>query len=186
MTGPSEPSPALARELKAQSALEYLTTYGWAILVLVVVIGVLFSLGFINPRSPISPSCVFSSDLNCKAFALNTTGHYALDLGQGTGHTIRVTHIRCTQETNATLNTSDLLATPVMIGNGEHAFITNGTQTCISTDTGVTKTATGFAGNAYKGKFYVRYTDIETNFQHTSIGDVVIKYEDALMTTPTP
>jgi hypothetical protein len=43
--------------MKAQSAMEYLMTYGWAILIIAVVLGVLFQLGVFNsssfaPRSP--------------------------------------------------------------------------------------------------------------------------------------
>ncbi len=36
---------------KAQSAMEYLMTYGWAILVIAVVLGVLYSLGIFNPSN---------------------------------------------------------------------------------------------------------------------------------------
>ncbi len=36
---------------KAQSAMEYLMTYGWAILIIAVVLGALFSLGVFNPNS---------------------------------------------------------------------------------------------------------------------------------------
>ncbi len=35
--------------LKSQSAMEYLMTYGWAILIIAVVLGALFSLGIFNP-----------------------------------------------------------------------------------------------------------------------------------------
>ncbi len=35
--------------LKPQSAMEYLMTYGWAILIIAVVLGALFSLGIFNP-----------------------------------------------------------------------------------------------------------------------------------------
>lgn len=38
--------------VKAQSAMEYLTTYGWAILVLGVVLAVLFSLGLFSNQTP--------------------------------------------------------------------------------------------------------------------------------------
>ncbi|MCL5238892.1 MAG: LamG domain-containing protein [Candidatus Marsarchaeota archaeon] len=45
------------REAKAQSAMEYVTTYGWAILVVIVVLAALFQLGVFNsnvlaPRAP--------------------------------------------------------------------------------------------------------------------------------------
>ena len=34
--------------LRLQSAMEYLMTYGWAILIIAVVLGALFGLGFFN------------------------------------------------------------------------------------------------------------------------------------------
>ncbi len=45
------PSPKRLRCHKAQSAMEYLMTYGWAILVIAVVLGVLYSLGIFSPSN---------------------------------------------------------------------------------------------------------------------------------------
>ncbi len=42
---------------KTQSALEYMMTYGWAILIIVIVAAVLYSLGIFNPSSS-APSSV--------------------------------------------------------------------------------------------------------------------------------
>ena len=42
---------ASARRHKVQSAMEYLMTYGWAILVIAVVLGVLYSMGVFNPQN---------------------------------------------------------------------------------------------------------------------------------------
>jgi hypothetical protein len=39
---------------KAQSALEYMMTYGWAILIIVIVAVILYSMGIFNPSSSIS------------------------------------------------------------------------------------------------------------------------------------
>ena len=39
------------KRLKSQSAMEYLMTYGWAILIIAVVLGALFSMGFFNSAS---------------------------------------------------------------------------------------------------------------------------------------
>ncbi len=39
------------RYAKSQSAMEYLMTYGWAILIIAVVLGALFGLGFFNAAS---------------------------------------------------------------------------------------------------------------------------------------
>lgn len=51
---------------KAQSAMEYLMTYGWAILIIAVVLGVLFQLGIFNstnfaPRAPPGSCKIFRS-----------------------------------------------------------------------------------------------------------------------------
>ena len=48
---------------KAQSAMEYLMTYGWAILVVLIALGALFYLGVFSPRTP--NSCVGSAPITC-------------------------------------------------------------------------------------------------------------------------
>ena len=39
---------------RSQSALEYMMTYGWAILIIVIVAVILYSMGIFNPSSSIS------------------------------------------------------------------------------------------------------------------------------------
>ena len=41
-----------SRQIRAQSAMEYLMTYGWAILIIAVVLGALFELGIFNTTGP--------------------------------------------------------------------------------------------------------------------------------------
>ena len=48
---------------KSQSAMEYLMTYGWAILVVLIALGALFYLGVFNPKT--SNSCIASSPITC-------------------------------------------------------------------------------------------------------------------------
>jgi len=62
----------MGKRLKAQSAMEYLMTYGWAILIIAVVLGALFSLGVFSgssllahivhskSRLPLPESCSFN------------------------------------------------------------------------------------------------------------------------------
>ncbi len=62
---------------KLQSAMEYLMTYGWAILVIAVVLGVLYSLGIFNPSS-FAPKAQPGS---CQVFRPNGPGtSYDLNL----------------------------------------------------------------------------------------------------------
>ncbi|MGC8533027.1 MAG: hypothetical protein ACP5MV_00110 [Candidatus Parvarchaeum sp.] len=41
---------------KGQSALEYMMTYGWAILIIVIVAVILYSMGIFNPRASVTAS----------------------------------------------------------------------------------------------------------------------------------
>ncbi|MCX6777790.1 MAG: hypothetical protein NT157_02800, partial [Candidatus Micrarchaeota archaeon] len=53
---------------KGQAAMEYLMTYGWAILVIVIVLAALLYLGVFNVRPP--EICTFSPGITCKTFYL--------------------------------------------------------------------------------------------------------------------
>ena len=96
---------------KGQSAMEYLMTYGWAILVIIIVIAVLFYIGVLNPRNVTPSSCTFPPGISCASYKLHATdGEFELSLGQATGQSIRIEAIKCTQNTTAAptfTNTSD-------------------------------------------------------------------------------
>ena len=46
---------------KGQAAMEYLMTYGWAILIIIVVVGALFAMGVFNTKSAVACSPCFSN-----------------------------------------------------------------------------------------------------------------------------
>ena len=57
---------------KGQAALEFLTTYGWAFLVILVMIGGLSYFGVFDFKSKMPDSCTFSGrDIECKAWQIN-------------------------------------------------------------------------------------------------------------------
>jgi hypothetical protein len=58
---------------KGQSTVEFLMTYGWAILALIIVLGVLMSSGILTPTYLISEECGFGNNLPCN-FALFNEG----------------------------------------------------------------------------------------------------------------
>ena len=73
------------RKLRAQSAMEYLMTYGWAILIIAVVLGALFSLGVFNSASLVGTTCIPLSGYYCANPVLSTSGTLTLTIGQATG-----------------------------------------------------------------------------------------------------
>ncbi|MGA3020943.1 MAG: hypothetical protein ABSD68_03275 [Candidatus Micrarchaeales archaeon] len=73
--------------IKAQSAMEYLMTYGWAILIIAVVLGALFSLGVFSGASLIGTSCIASSGFYCSGltYVHSAPGVFTVTIGQSTG-----------------------------------------------------------------------------------------------------
>lgn len=51
---------------KAQGALEFLMTYGWAFLVILIMIGALASFGVLNPSKFLPDKCQFGTEISCK------------------------------------------------------------------------------------------------------------------------
>ncbi len=71
-------------KIKAQSAMEYLMTYGWAILIISIVLGALFSLGIVT--SPIGNTCTQASAYFCTGPILHS-GTANFIVAQDTGTT---------------------------------------------------------------------------------------------------
>ena len=65
---------------KGQASIEYLTTYGWAIFALLIVLAVLFSSGILSPSYLISEECNFSNNLACTVALQNTAAHGAISI----------------------------------------------------------------------------------------------------------
>ena len=86
---------------RAQSAMEYLMTYGWAILIIAVVLAALFALGVFSGASLLGTSCVASSGYTCTNPVMNTAGVISFTFGQNTGSTIYAPRIACAATTNS-------------------------------------------------------------------------------------
>ena len=60
---------------KGQVALEFIMTYGWAILAVLVAIGALAYFGVLSPSKYLPDKCIFTTGLNCKDFAFTQSGN---------------------------------------------------------------------------------------------------------------
>ena len=69
---------------KAQSAMEYLMTYGWAILIVAIVLAALFSLGVFSSGALIGTTCIASPGFLCSVPIVQGTT-FTATLGQSTG-----------------------------------------------------------------------------------------------------
>mgnify|MGYP007094571481 CR=1 FL=1 len=82
--------------MKGQAAMEYLMTYGWAILLLVVVLSVLFASGIFTPAQFVREECSFTPDLTCVSAQLIDSGGETLlvvRVKNNFGYTIKLDNI---------------------------------------------------------------------------------------------
>jgi uncharacterized protein (UPF0333 family) len=65
------------KDKKAQGALEFLMTYGWAFLVILIMIGALAYFGVLSPTKFLPERCTFGSQFVCKDYLITTDGSTA-------------------------------------------------------------------------------------------------------------
>ena len=133
--------------------------------------------------------CIFPAGFTCVTYKLQAlTGKLYLVVGQGIGHTIRVTGINCTQDTSADFATSGLIyygaaANNVTIASGSKAVLStpnDPTKTWLDiscTDSNGAALASQPIGAVYSGRIYVNYTEVETGIQRIAVGTFTVKYE---------
>ena len=155
---------------RGQAAMEFLMTYGWAILVVLVVIGALAYFGVLNPQQFLPKKCQFGTGIVCEDHLIcatcSSTGgpEGKIRINNGIGTTMQVTDIKIDDETyDAATGTRGGLvacdctdcATSGPIPAGQSATFT------------LSCTAPA-AGTRFKGPMRLSYTDMQTNFAHTS------------------
>ena len=78
---------------RSQSALEYMMTYGWAILIIVIVAVILYSMGIFNPSSSISATVTGFSGLGSVTAQCTANRVLRISIGDSTGNLINITGI---------------------------------------------------------------------------------------------
>jgi len=140
---------------KAQAAMEFLMTYGWAILVVLAAIGALAYFGVLSPGEFLPEQCVLISGLSCLDFTIDTDTT-----------TIFVSN---------SLGT-DMALTSVTIGNCTSAFsntIKNGDTYTIT----LTGCSNGAIGNKFKEDITIAYTNQNSGFAKTATGKLTGKVQ---------
>ena len=71
---------------RAQSAMEFLSTYGWAIMVTLIAFGALFYFGFIDFASNTPDRCELWPEFSCDEVLASTDGTIELSVRNNLGH----------------------------------------------------------------------------------------------------
>lgn len=93
-------------EKRAQSALEYLMTYGWAILIIIIVGAALYALGVFSPGTFTGKRSTGFSAFQMTDFKVDANANVTVDIGNRLGKTIKLNSIIATYKNSACNYTS--------------------------------------------------------------------------------
>jgi hypothetical protein len=142
---------------KGQAAMEFLMTYGWAILAAVIVIGVLAYFGVFSPSTYVQNQCTLSAPMGCNKGAVSaTTSGVTFELVNGAGEA-------ATNVVVAITGCGNTAAAPI-------ATLAESTPTAITVTC-----APALATGKFKGAIAVNYTIQGSTIVQTSTGSVVAK-----------
>lgn len=146
--------------LKGQAALEFLMTYGWAILVVLVAIGALAYFGVLSPDNFLPSRCTLPSGIAC-------VDYLAVDeFGAGNGYvTISIRNSLGYDITNVEFKASDCTGTTSM------SLIRNGG---LPTEFSATF-CNIISGGKYRGDINLTYTNADTGLTHLARGSMNIR-----------
>ena len=147
---------------KSQAAMEFLMTYGWAILVVLVAIGALAYFGVLSPDKFLPSKCQLPAGIACVDFrvqagATPTAGTIDIILRNGLGFDVEAVSVA-----SASCTTVD--TTPATIANGDPGSY----QVAGCTIT---------AGSKYSGDINVTYTNSDTDLVHKVQGTITGRAE---------
>ena len=105
---------------KSQAALEFLTTYGWAFLVILIMIGTLAYFGILNPSKILPNRCNFGAEFQCLDYQISSASStFKIRLKNNVGESIDVTSITLGTESVASYTCVTPPAPPVSWKSGE-------------------------------------------------------------------
>jgi len=141
---------------RAQAATEFLMTYGWAILVVVVAIASLAYFGVLSPDQFLPEKCTLPPGIACVDHKV-TSSSAQLYLQNSLGYDITISSINLTDKSGC-VNSTDV----DLVNGGEVLY----TISCSST-----------SGSKFKSDIKINYVNSATNISHSKLGSLVCKVE---------
>ena len=154
---------------KAQSAMEYVMSYGWAILILAIAIAALFALGFFNGSNTSGNVCILNQGFQCISSVINTNGILFVTITQTSASYVNITSIGCSSDPNNKHLTA--LNTP-----SNQVYMPYGSGYTFSVQCYTQSGATSLQiGQVFYGSLYLNYTNDVNGFPGFSKGSITAK-----------
>ena len=146
---------------KSQAALEFIMTYGWAILVVLVAIGALSYFGVLSPDRFLPSKCTLQAGIAC-------VDHKAEDFGAGNSE------VSITIRNSVGYDMSNIImrASSCTSASSTYPLLRNGEDPKSFTASGCT-----FTGRKYSGQVNVTYTNAATRITRIAQGSITVRVE---------
>ena len=144
------------RYRKSQAAMEFLMTYGWAILVVLAAIAALAYFGVLSPEKFLPEKCILQPGIACVSHKVEPA-QVTLVISNGLGRTMIIDSI--------TVGSCSSTFTEEMLSGTDHTFVIGGS--C----------SNGIAKDKFKGDITMSYTEKDTNLTKTAYGNLNTKIE---------
>ncbi|MDP3764961.1 MAG: hypothetical protein Q8R04_00460 [Nanoarchaeota archaeon] len=160
---------------KSQAAMEFLMTYGWAILVVIAAIAALAYFGVLSPDQFLPEKCMLEPGIACKGYKVEPA-KISLVIANSRGTSIDIEKIVVqSEETSDTVCTGDYSASPVQIKNGGTVTFDGGTGNSAALTCG--GAGVGEAKDKFKGDITITYKS--EGLSKTHYGSITTKIEPA-------
>ena len=144
------------RYRKSQAAMEFLMTYGWAILVVLAAIAALAYFGVLSPEKFLPEKCILQPGIACVSHKVEPA-KVTLVISNGLGRTMIINSI--------VVGSCSSTFTQEMLSGTDHTFVIGGS--C----------SNGIAKDKFKGDITMSYTEKDTNLTKTAYGNLNTKIE---------
>ena len=141
---------------KSQAAMEFLMTYGWAILVVLAAIAALAYFGVLSPEKFLGEKCILEPGLACVSNKVEPT-KVTIVIAQNKGRTVIIDSI--------TVGSCSGTFSETMLSGTDHTFVVGGA--C----------SNGISKDKFKGDITIGYTERDYNISKTAIGSLNTKIE---------
>jgi len=141
---------------KSQAAMEFLMTYGWAILVVLAAIAALAYFGVLSPEKFLPEKCILAPGLACVSHKVEPS-KITLIISNGLGRSITITSVDVA-------GCSGTFSRGMMSGNESTFELTTGCSN-------------GDSRDAFKGEITFKYTEKQTGLTKTIYGNIASKVE---------
>jgi hypothetical protein len=147
---------------KGQAALDFMMTYGWAIVLVVIIAIALFAMGIFDPSNFMGSKAAGFAGVTVTGWSMDNAGTLTMKVVNNVGSPVRLDSINVT-----------------IAGTSALVVVTNATLAVGEASSTLTSAVGAFGapatGTGYSAKANIKYTDVNAGFPYTSSGTLTGK-----------